>query len=79
VRHPLYLGWFFAFWATPTMTMAHLVFAVMTTGYILVAIQLEERNLVDEHGEKYIAYRRITPMLVPFSKSRRPRPVDATA
>ena len=65
VRHPLYVGWFFAFWATPTMTTAHLVFAIMTTAYILVAIQLEERDLVAAHGEDYENYRRRVPMLVP--------------
>jgi protein-S-isoprenylcysteine O-methyltransferase Ste14 len=65
VRHPLYVGWFFAFWATPTMTVAHLVFAVMTAAYILIAIQLEERDLVAEHGERYEEYRRNVPMLIP--------------
>lgn len=69
VRHPLYVGWLFAFWAAPTMTVAHLVFAVMTTAYILVAIQLEERDLVTLHGKDYVRYRREVPMLIPRAPS----------
>ena len=70
VRHPLYVGWLFAFWCTPTMTLAHLLFSIATTAYILIAIQLEERDLVREHGDAYDSYRREVPMLIPFTRRR---------
>jgi len=70
VRHPLYVGWFFAFWATPTMTLSHLVFAVATTAYILIAIRLEERDLVAHLGHAYRDYRERVPMLIPFTRRR---------
>jgi len=65
VRHPLYLGFVLAFWAAPTMTIAHFVFAIATTAYIVIAIQFEEHDLVREHGASYQEYRRRVPMLIP--------------
>jgi protein-S-isoprenylcysteine O-methyltransferase Ste14 len=68
VRHPLYVGWLIVFWATATMTTAHLVFAVGMTLYILVAIRFEERDLVEHLGEAYAEYRRTVPMLIPLPR-----------
>jgi methanethiol S-methyltransferase len=65
VRHPLYVGWIVAFWATPTLTVGHLLFAAGMTAYILVAIRFEERDLAALHGEPYRRWRERTPALVP--------------
>jgi protein-S-isoprenylcysteine O-methyltransferase Ste14 len=74
VRHPLYVGWFLAIWATPTMTVAHLLFAAGTAAYILIAIQLEERDLIGQHGADYVDYRKRVPMLIPrFGKKPAPQ------
>src|SRR6266702_6103170 len=70
VRHPLYIGWLTIFWAAPTMTVAHLIFALATTAYILIAIRLEERVLVSAFGNVYVDYRARTPMLIPRLWSR---------
>ena len=75
VRHPLYVGWLFAFWATPTMTVTHLLFAVVTTSYILLAIRFEEHDLLDAHPE-YYEYQKRVPMLVPVGRRAAANPDD---
>ena len=70
MRHPLNLGFIVAFWAAPTMTAGHLLFAAVTTGWILLAMQLEEHDLVAALGTRYVEYRRRVPMLIPTLRKR---------
>jgi protein-S-isoprenylcysteine O-methyltransferase Ste14 len=73
VRHPLYLGLLLAFWATPTMTLGHLLFAVANTGYILIGLSLEERDLLAVFGDQYRRYRQQVSMLVPLPRRKAER------
>jgi methanethiol S-methyltransferase len=77
IRHPLYFGFLLAFWMTPTMTLAHLVFAIATTAYIVLAIQFEERDLISEYGSVYEEYRRRVPMLLPVTAGTRSTPLQS--
>lgn len=80
VRHPIMLGFIIAFWATPRMTLGHLLFAAVTTAYILVAIQLEERDIVNAHGDDYLDYRKRVSMLVPIPRrSSEPAPSEVVS
>lgn len=76
IRHPLYVGWFIAFWAIPTMTAGHLLFATMMSGYILVALRYEERDLARHFGEPYIQWRNQTGAFIPRLRRRPPANLD---
>jgi len=77
VRHPIYLGVLLAVWATPAMTVGHLLFSVVITGYILIGIQFEEHDLIQQFGDQYRRYRQHTAMLVPLPGRKFGGPKDA--
>jgi protein-S-isoprenylcysteine O-methyltransferase Ste14 len=79
IRHPLLLGFIVAFWAAPTMSMGHLIFALATTIYMLIAIQLEEKDMEGVFGDTYKAYKSQVPMLIPTGKTASPMTVSEPA
>ena len=80
IRHPIYLSWFMIFWVTPTMSAGHLLLAVVTTAYIMLAALVEERDLLNHFGDAYKRYMETTPRYFPSLRSKRgQRPTPATA
>jgi protein-S-isoprenylcysteine O-methyltransferase Ste14 len=69
IRHPLYFGFLIAFWATPIMTVPHLLFSIMLSAYIFKAIQLEEKDLIFDFKERYLEYQKKVPMLFPIKRN----------